>query len=201
MVVAGGEVGVAGFAGFDGSFFPGAAGSAGFAELPEVVESAGPEGHGSILAAQDVIALGIGGDAAQEEEAAVGGVVFDAAIVRGDGADLGEASGAVRGQFVEGPGAVEEIAFGDDFAIDAPRSGGVEVGIAFGQAPAAAVFIFVKGGGGIDGDDAGGNGHGLAHECGRNGVVFFRELQVAVEFVVGVSAGDGEGVQIGSARI
>jgi hypothetical protein len=54
-----------------------------------------------------------------DEQAAPRAVVVNAPPVRRDGADLREAAGVFGGQLVEDAAGVEQIALGDDLAIDA----------------------------------------------------------------------------------
>lgn len=90
FVVTGDEVGIGGFAGFDFGLVPRAALAAGFAEFPDVVDGTGPERGLAVGGAEDVrvVLRGVLGDAAHDEQAAVGTEVVYEAVVGADGADF-----------------------------------------------------------------------------------------------------------------
>ena len=147
---------------------------------------------------------GVGSDAGHHEEAAPARVVVDCAVVRGDGADLGDAAGVFGGEFEEGAAGIEEIAFGADFAVDADRAvgrGAVERGVTAREAPVFSLLVGVDHGSGIEADGGGGRGEVGVRPFRGGGVVGADELQVGAQLVERVADGDAEGFFLGAAGV
>ena len=127
----------------------------------------------------------------EDEQATIAGVVLDAAVVRGDGADLRETTRVVGRQFVERPRSIEHVALRADLAADAfvaERAGALEGRFALRQAPAALV-VHVEHGGGVQAQHVLRNGDVLLHPRDAGRVIGLAQLQLAVEVVAAEFAG------------
>eukprot|EP01034_Spumella_vulgaris_P032041 gene32041-39578_t len=191
------------YAGGDGGVLPRTANAHRFAEAPEIVDGAGPDGGLAVGRADDVGVgpRGIGGEAGHEEESAPGGVVVNAAVVRGDGADLGDAAGVFGGEFEEGASGVEEVALGADLAHGAFGIGEGVVGAAAGQAPTAVLLVGVDDRGGVEGDGVAGDGDVGLHPRGGTGFGARTKDEVGAHFVKRVADGEAEGFLLGAAGV
>ena len=90
------------------------------AERPEVVDGAEPERALAVFRTHDAVGIGrrVGKKPGKDEHAAIRGVVGNQGAVGRDRPDFRESARVLRGEFVKRSGAMEEVAFGSDFAIE-----------------------------------------------------------------------------------
>lgn len=101
-VVAGGQIGVARDARFHGGVAPRTSAAARLAEVPDMIHDPHPQRAAAVVAADDVLAPGLVGHPAQDEQAAIAGEVLNPPVVRRDGTHLDEPTRIFGGQLVEG---------------------------------------------------------------------------------------------------
>lgn len=187
-VVAVHQIGIAREVGLNWGVEPRTANTVRLSHSPNIIDGANPKRGPLILATNDVWIIGWrrGAKAAHHEEAAVGTKIDDAAVMGGDGANLGEATGIFRREFEEGPTGMEKVAFGRDFATGAgftERSARTRHWVSTWETPASIAFIdeqdrsffFDKN---VDGDSG-----FRALELESGGILDRAKLELGIQFV------------------
>lgn len=124
--------------------------------------------------------------AAHNEETAVGTKIDDAAVMGGDGADLGEATSIFRREFEEGATGLEEVAFGRDFATRtriSKRSSGTGHFASTWETPTTIAFIDEQDRSFFLDKNVCRNGSFGALELESGGVLDQAKLELGIQFV------------------